>query len=157
MGLFGNQNLLFYSRVVQSVFAIAILVVFAWCSTHVGDWASVVGAAALGSKFFYHSFHSFGGIVFINSFTVIASTFSLLLGVYGIWTHWERSGGHNNRVYNSLQILFDIVVLLMWLAVAIWMVRFIQVDPKTNTIPNGPTAPWTVGIAFTFVEMYVVR
>ncbi len=50
MQILGNPRLLLVSRLVQLVFAIAFLIVIAWCNTHKADWIGIDGAVALGGE-----------------------------------------------------------------------------------------------------------
>ena len=87
---------------------------------------------------------------------VIATIFTLVITGHGVWTHLRSDFVKlHGKVYLIARVLVDFILFLMWIGTATLMLRPRTVDYTVAIPPFPPDVPWAIGIAFSFVEMWV--
>ena len=173
MSILSNPKSLYILRLIQLAFAIGVLVTVSYAGTHKGWWSNIQGGIAVGGMIGIPTVLLKQTCSLTAPVLVIAFLFTLLLSIHTIITHHRNSNPFSatGKFYTILRVLFEVLALLLWIAAAGLMLRpkagceetaskdgvTACYGPKggdpRGLIGDKPTITWSLGIAFSFVEV----
>ncbi|MCJ1259355.1 hypothetical protein MMC24_007192 [Lignoscripta atroalba] len=127
MGFLSDPKVLYYTRIVQALFAVAIAILVVWCATYDPYWRYKKGAIALG---------------------VISAILTFVVAGHGIRSHHRGNPLASNGKRDVIaRIALEVFMTIIWIVTVAYMLKGLN-----RYLPR--LDKWDVSIGFTFVEIF---